>query len=187
MLISRTFSPPLTSAFTFLALLISEKPSNMIVLAVMSLLFGTVIPLAILYFLKKKGTISDLYVSKREGRPIALAGAMSSYLFGGVAFLLARAPPLVTAAMFCYLGTSLVLMLTSLKWKISIHTSGIAGPATALTYSLGAAAAILFGLAIPVGWARMRLGAHTLAQVTAGTLLTTAVTWLQLKIYLTLL
>jgi membrane-associated phospholipid phosphatase len=185
--ISSIFSPPITAAFTFLALLISERASNLLLLAIVSLTFGTAIPLAILYYLLRRGTIPDLYVSARKSRPVAFAGALLSYLLGGIGLLLAQAPPVVTAAMFCYLGNSLTLMLISYRWKISVHTSGIAGPAIALTYSLGVGAIALLCLTIPVGWARMRLGAHTLAQVATGALLTIAITWLQLKVYLVFL
>jgi membrane-associated phospholipid phosphatase len=79
------------------------------------------------------------------------------------------------------------MMLISIRWKISIHASGITGPVTVLTYSLGVVGLFLFGLTVPVGWARIRLGVHTLSQVVAGALLTIATTWLQLRIYLTLL
>lgn len=185
--ISTMFNPLFVAAPTFLALLISEKASNLPVLTTVVLAFGTVIPLAILYCLARRGMISDLSVSERESRATAFAGVMSSYLLGAVLLLLARAPPLVTAVMFCYLGNSLVMMLVSLKWKISVHASGITGSVTVLTFSRGVVALFLLGLTVPIGWSRMRLGAHTIAQVVAGALLTIATTWLQLWIYLMLL
>jgi membrane-associated phospholipid phosphatase len=185
--ISKMFSPPITTAFTFLALLISERASNLLLLAMVSLTFGTAIPLAILYYLLRRGTIPDLYVSERKSRPVAFSGALLSYLLGGIGLLLTQAPPVVTAAMFCYLGNSLTLMLISYRWKISVHTSGIAGPAIVLTYSLGGGAITLLCLTIPVGWARMKMGVHTLAQVATGALLTIAITWLQLQVYLVFL
>jgi len=76
------------------------------------------------------------------------------------------------------------MMLINLKWKISIHASGITGPATFLFYSFGMIAIPFFLLVLPVGWARLRLNAHTPAQVLAGATLTVAITWIQLKTYL---
>jgi len=175
------------AALTFLALLISKGASNSLLLAMISLGFGTVIPLAVLYCLVRRGIIRDMCVSERKSRVVAFAGTILSYLLGGIGLLLARAPSIVTAAMLCYLGNALVLMLISLKWKISVHASGITGPATVLSYSMGMSALVLFGLAIPVGWARTKLGAHTLAQVLAGALLAIVITWLQLEAYLMVL
>lgn len=185
--ISHTFSAPVIAALTFLTLLTSERAPNLLMLIVISLTFGTAVPLILLYYLSRKGIIPDIYASKRESRAIPFVGAMLSYLLGAIALLLGGAPSIITAVMLCYLGNSLIMMLISLKWKISIHASGITGPATALAYSLGIWALPFLGLVIPVGWARIKLKAHTLAQVTAGALLTIVTTWLQLEIYLRLL
>jgi membrane-associated phospholipid phosphatase len=182
--ISTILNPLFVAAPTLLVLLILEKPSNLPVLALVVLAFGTVVPLAILYGLVRRGTIPDLHVSNRENRSVAFVSVMPSYVSGAVLLLLASAPPIVTAIMLCYLGNSLVMMLISIRWKISVHASGIAGPVAALTFSLGAVATLLLALIVPVGWARIKLRVHTPAQVVAGTLLTIPVTWLQLRIYL---
>jgi membrane-associated phospholipid phosphatase len=89
--------------------------------------------------------------------------------------------------MLCYAGNTLVMMLITRRWKISVHASGIAGPTTVLTESLGLWASVFFALLLPVGWARIRLKAHTPTQVLFGALVTIAATWLQLKIYLAVL
>jgi membrane-associated phospholipid phosphatase len=185
--ISTILNPLFVAAPTLLALLILEKPPNLPVLALVVLAFGTVVPLAILYGLVRRGALPDMHISNREDRSVAFVSVMSSYVLGAVLLLLASAPPIVTAVILCYLGNSLIMMLISIRWKISIHASGITGPVTVLTYSLGVVGLFLFGLTVPVGWARIRLGVHTLSQVVAGALLTIATTWLQLRIYLTLL
>ena len=185
--ISHIFSAPVVAALTFVVLIVLVKAPNPLILIMISLTFGTAVPLILLYFLSRKGIIPDLYASKRESRAIPFIGAILSYLLGAIFLLAAEAPPIVTAVMLCYLGNSLIMMLVTLKWKISIHTSGITGPATALAYFLGVWALLFFGLVIPVGWARIKLKAHNITQVTAGALLTIVVTWLQLGIYLRLL
>jgi membrane-associated phospholipid phosphatase len=185
--ISFAFNPLFVAAPTFLALLFSEKASGLPELFLIALIFGTVLPIVVLCLLVQRGRIPDLYVSDRERRPVAFAPVMASYLSGAILLLLCHAPSVVTAVMLCYLGNSLVMTLVSVKWKISVHASGIAGPVTALTCSFGVAALCLLGLAIPIGWARVRLGAHSVSQVVAGILLTIAATWLQLRVYLTLL
>ena len=186
-LISLTFNAPVLAAPTFLILIFTQRTPNTLGLILIALAFGTVVPLANVYVLSKRGVIPDLYASLRESRTIPFLGAISSYLLGSIALKLAGAPPIITAVMLCYLGNSLIMMLVSSKWKISIHASGITGPATALIYSLGLVASPFLLLVIPVGWARLHLRAHTLAQVAAGALLTIFTTWLQLETFLALL
>jgi membrane-associated phospholipid phosphatase len=89
--------------------------------------------------------------------------------------------------MLCYCGNTVIMMLISLKWKISIHASGIAGPLTALVFSLGVIAVTFLLLVVPVAWARLTLKAHTPMQVIVGALLTILITWVQLGIYSPLL
>lgn len=185
-LVSLVFSAPVVASLAFVVLLLSEK-ANFLVLVIIALTFGTLVPLALLLFLSRQGIIPDIYASQKESRAIPFAGAISSYLLGAILLLLARAPSMVTALMLCYFGNSSIMMLISRKWKISIHVSGITGPATALIYSLGVRAFPLLLLVVPVGWARIKLGAHSLEQVLAGALLTIATTWLQLEIYLMIL
>jgi membrane-associated phospholipid phosphatase len=79
------------------------------------------------------------------------------------------------------------MMFISLRWKISVHASGIAGPSTALIYAFGVMAAPLLLLALPVAWARVKLGAHTILQVALGVLLTILITWIQMRVYLSIL
>jgi membrane-associated phospholipid phosphatase len=75
-------------------------------------------------------------------------------------------------------------MVITLKWKISIHASGITGPFTALVYLLGAVMLPLLLVVIPVAWARVELKAHTIMQVTVGAVLSCALTWVQMSFYL---
>ena len=98
-----------------------------------------------------------------------------------------RAPTIIIALMLCYACNTVIMLLITLRWKISIHASGVAGPATALVYSMGVWAAAFFILLVPVGWARVQLKAHTPWQVFAGALVTAIATWLQLKIYFSIL
>jgi membrane-associated phospholipid phosphatase len=184
--VTDVFNPAVVAAFTFLILLYSRSSASPLFVSV-SLTFGTFFPLAIILLLSKVGLISDLFVSEKRERAKPFAWAITSYLIGGLALWWLRAPPIVTALMFCYAGNTFVMMLITRRWKISIHASGIAGPATVLVEALGIWAAVFFALLIPVGWARIKLKAHTPAQVLAGALVTIVATWLQLKIYLAVL
>jgi len=184
--ITLVFNPAVVAAFTFLILLYPQNIAAPLLVGI-SLTFGTFVPLMMMYMFSKRGLISDFYVSEKEERAKPFAGAILSYLVGSLALLLVRAPTMITALMLCYAGNTLVMMLITLRWKISIHASGIAGPTTVLIYGLGTWASIFFALLVPVGWARIRLKAHTLTQLLAGALVTIAATWLQLSVYLAVL
>ena len=184
--ITHVFNPAVVAAFAFLILLYSRNILSPLLVGV-CLTFATFVPLTMIYLLSKRGVISDFFVSERSERAKPFAGAILSYLVGGLTLWWLRTPTIVTALMLCYAGNTLVMMLITRRWKISVHASGIAGPTTVLTESLGLWASVFFALLLPVGWARIRLKAHTPTQVLLGALVTIAATWLQLKIYLAVL
>jgi membrane-associated phospholipid phosphatase len=186
-LISLVSNAPLVAFFTFLILLTQSGTRNFFPLLLVTGVFGTIIPLDLLYYLSTRGVISDMYAPQKETRVIPFLGSMVSYALGAVVLIAITAPPIIVGLMLCYFVNTLIMMLVSLRWKISVHASGIAGPITALIYNLGAIAVPSLLLLVPVGWARLQLRAHTISQVLVGALLTITVTWLQLKAYLTLL
>lgn len=185
--VSLVLNPAVIAAFTFAILLHTPQRIQTFLLLAICIIFGTLVPFVMMYQLSKMGLISDFYVSEKEERTKPFAGAITSYIVGSVALLLFRAPVIVTALMLCYAGNTAVMMLITLRWKISVHASGIAGPVTALVYALGMWTAVFFIVLIPVGWARIRVGAHTPTQILAGVLVTIASTWIQLKFYSSIL
>ena len=182
--ITFAFSPAVLSAITFATLLYPHIISSLFVIC---LSFATFLPLMMIYGLSKLGLISDFFVSEREQRTTPLLGAIVSYLVGGLVLWALKAPGVVTALMFCYVGNTLVMLLITRRWKVSVHASGLAGPATVLILTLGMWAGIFFALLLPVGWARVRLRAHTPTQVVVGALVTVIATWIQFRVYLLIL
>lgn len=185
--ISLLSSPTIVPAFVFLALLYPENTENSALLMAICLIFGTLGPLAILHQLSRRGMISDFFVSAKEQRAKPFVGTILSYLLGASVLLLMRAPSIVTALMLSYGGNTIVMMIVTFRWKISVHAAHIAGSTIALVYDFGPWPAVLLALLVPVGWARIRLRAHSPRQLLAGLLLAMAITWLQLKIYLAVL
>ena len=182
--ISLLMNAPIFAFITFLLLLLSTRTLNFPAILTTVLLFGTIGPLILVYLLSRRGIIPDYYASERETRTVPFFGAALSYLLGALILSSLTAPFIITALMLCYGVNTFIMMIINLKWKISIHASGITGPATFLFYSFGLIAIPFFLLVLPVGWARLRLRAHTPAQVLAGALLTIAISWLQLMTYL---
>ena len=186
-IISVALNPTIIAGFAFLILVSRQSIQTSFLLMIVCLTFGTLVPLVMVHQLSKRGIVSDYYVSQKEERAKPFAGAMISYLVGSGVLFLVNAPAIVTAFMLCYAGNTMIMMIITLRWKISIHAAGVAAAATGLIYAIGVWAALFFTLLLPVGWARVRLKAHTPLQMLAGGLVTIAATWIQMKIYLPIL
>jgi len=117
--------------------------------------------MTIIFLMLRMGIIHDMYASERRTRTKPFMGAIASYLLGALVLTVFNAPSSLVALMACYFVNTLVMTVISLVWKISIHAVGISGPATFLTLQMGAIMLPLFILLLPVGWARLKLGAHT--------------------------
>lgn len=141
--------------------------NKFIVLELISVIFTSILPLAIiLFWAKKLGTDND--ISNRSDRYMPLIVGIISYFIG---FLISYALGLdnfLTCLLLCYsINTGVVLIFTT-KWKISVHTTALSGPVAALILLLGPFGAIL-GIIYPVLiWSRVLLKKHTLSQAISG-------------------
>ena len=182
--LSAALNAPLITLVTFIPFIIAYAKENALLLAGITSLFGCFLPLAMVYMLLKLDLIKDFYAYEKDTRFIPFLWTTLFYLLGVLSLIYVDSPPAVTALMACYFVNGLVLMIITLKWKISIHASGITGPFTALIYQLGSTMLPLLLLVIPVAWARVELKAHTIRQVTAGAILSSMLTWIQMSFYL---
>lgn len=138
-----------------------------IVLEVISLIFASILPMAIiLFWAKRLNTDSD--ISNRPDRYMPLIVGIISYFIGFLICYIFRLDNFLTCLLLCYsINTGVVLLFTT-KWKISVHTTGLSGPVGALILLLGPFGAI-FGLIYPVLiWSRVLLKKHTLSQAICG-------------------
>mgnify|MGYP001024343891 FL=1 len=133
-----------------------------------------VAPIVMVLYFFKKGYV-DLHVSQGERRPMFFIPALAAYMSAAVVFLSLNCKILYLLSV-SYLSMSLIVLLVTLFWKISIHMAGLTGPITALTLVLGANYALLYLLALPLGWARTELEAHTVPQVLSGAVVGVGVT-----------
>ena len=186
-IISAALNAPLIAILTFIPLILSQQPSNTLQLVLITTVFGAILPLSSTYYLVRRGIIPDIYASVRETRTEPFLWAMASYLLGVTVLLYVNAPFVVTALMACYFGNAIIMLLITLRWKISIHTVGVSGPVTALVFELGARMIPLFFLLFPVAWARIELKAHNKGQVAAGAILSSILTWVQMLFYVNFL
>ncbi|HSK61019.1 MAG TPA: hypothetical protein VK935_18410 [Actinomycetospora sp.] len=136
--------------------------------SLVGMLFTVAIPAFIVDRGVRSGRYTDHHLREREQRAVPLGLAALSVATGVVVLLVAGAPREITALQVAVLVTVAVATAITLLWKISFHTAVVAAAASVLTL-LGGPWWALSWVAVPVvGWARLVLRAHTLAQVAAG-------------------
>ena len=146
----------------------------------MGIVFFTtfMLPAAFIFFMIKRGMIGSLYIDSREERTVPY---IITIVFFILAYYLLKRLQLSPIYAFFMLNAILLVisvLLVNMFWKISSHMAAIGaltGMAIGLSHFLGIlflglvmGALVLSGL---VGYARLRLNAHTPAQVYGGFLL----------------
>ncbi len=182
--ISALMNAPLITLATFIPLIIKFGNGDTWKLFYITSFFGCALPMIGVVLLLKMNIISDFYATERNERFTPFLTTIFSYLLGTITLIIVQAPAPITALMACYIINGIVLATITLKWKISIHASGVTSPVTALVYLLGTRLLPLFLLVLPVIWARLELKAHSKLQLTMGALLSTVLTWLQMSFYI---
>lgn len=184
-LVSLGFNPMVVSFFVFTILIFGATygASNAWALWTTCLLFSNLLPIVTVLFLKHRGIISDLDASIKEQRILPLSLGVIYAGLGFFALHYQNAPPIVQGLMFCYMTNTLVILVITRYWKISIHVAGVAGPLAALWLFGWHFPLLILGVIILVATARVVLRAHTIAQVTAGVLMGWLLTWGQLNLW----
>ncbi|MFI5932890.1 phosphoesterase PA-phosphatase [Actinoplanes sp. NPDC051494] len=132
--------------------------------------FAAGIPLAYILRGVRKGSFTSIHIPEREHRRVPLLFGVASVLVGLTALILLGAPRDVLALLGAG-GTGLVIYaVVTHWWKMSIHAGVAAGTAATLTALYGPIMLLTVPLVLLAGWARVRLSAHTTAQVVVGAL-----------------
>lgn len=148
-----------------------------VVFFVLSVLFVSFLPTVFVLFLARRGRVSDPDLPRREERFFPYLGIVGMYGALFVLLFLSSAPRELLAITLCYISVTFAGAVISLFWKISLHLAGIAGPVTALVLLIHPLFAVLYGLLVPLGWARVFLRKHTVLQAVSGSLMSFAITY----------
>jgi hypothetical protein len=181
--VSLVFNAPLLAVCTFLYIYLRAEPMPWYGMVVAAAFFSGVLPILLILTMKKSGIVSEMMVNNMEDRTRPFLGALASYLLGVAALLLLSAPHIMVYLMACYFVNSLAMMLITLRYKISIHTAGVAGPTVFLIRLYGLAIWPFLLVAAVVSWARYKLDMHTVWQLVLGFLVTGLLTYAQLEVY----
>ncbi len=182
-IISYILMPTTFALFAFLLLTFSTRQNaDRTTIAIISVVFGAVLPFLYLLLLLRKEKVSRIDVPIREQRTIPYIVSVLIYFLGFLTLFAAGASVTVYALMFCYATNTLIVSLINTRWKISAHAMGASGPLTALAATFGRDVLPLFLIVVVVAWARIEIRAHTKAQVTAGALLGILLTAVQIEV-----
>ena len=181
-IISTLFVPPSFTIiiFTLFALVLETETIKQVVTISNAFLFGFTAQIILFVILRRQGKIVDLDASVKEERTTPFLISVGFYLIGLIILIIFQINIISIAFWFCYISNTLVTILINKHWKISAHAMGSAGPLAALIYAFGPIALIFTIIVFLVGWSRIQLKVHNLAQVVAGVLLAFVSTYLQI-------
>ncbi|MDM4723335.1 phosphoesterase PA-phosphatase [Micromonospora sp. WMMA1363] len=152
--------------------------------ALVGALFCSVIPNTLIWWGVHRGRLTDHHIRVRQQRRTPLIYGLLSVLVGLALMIGLGAPRPVTAMIVVMFALGLAVTAANLVWKLSIHAAVTAGSAAVLVIEFGPALLVSALVVALVGWSRVRLRDHTVAQVIAGTvvgLLVAVPTFLLLK------
>ena len=130
--------------------------------------FAGLLPYAFLLYGVRRGRYTDRHVRLREQRtgPLLFAGGC---VVGGLVLLaLLGAPRQLLALVIAMLVGLIVTLSITLAWKVSVHTAVAGGAVVILTLVLGPLLIFCWPVVGLVGWSRVKLRDHTVAQAVAG-------------------
>ena len=176
---------PFLSAFMFVLLgITADDPTTVVATIAVSILTATLIPVLVVQHYSVRCGNTDGDVVRREDRARPLIGGVLSYLLGVVLLYAIGAPRICTVMMLSYALSTAVVMLISTRWKISIHATGVMGPAMVLSMVYWPWGLVMFAILPPVMWSRYVRGKHTLLQLVGGAVYGFVATGLVLSVFL---
>jgi membrane-associated phospholipid phosphatase len=157
-----------------------------------TLLLTCVLPVTAILILIRRGKVSDLYIDNARQRTFPYLYTFLGFCFWCYLMTAILQAPLYIA--FVCIGATAAISIVALinrKWKISAHLSGLGGLfGGMMTYCLGIGAMpthttiyLWAAVSLLLMYARLRLNAHTPAQVCAGWLVGIACTFIPYYIY----
>jgi membrane-associated phospholipid phosphatase len=134
-------------------------------------LFVGVLPTVFISCGVRRGRWDDRTVGARRPRLIVLAFITASVAAGLIVLAAGGAPRVLTGYLGFMLASVAVLAAITTVWKISIHCAVASGSVAVLAFTYGPLLLIGYALVALLGWSRVVLKDHTIAQVVAGAVL----------------
>ncbi|NLT50953.1 MAG: hypothetical protein GXX85_08570 [Ignavibacteria bacterium] len=169
--------PVLTLAvFIYLAVIYNKQTDTFTIDIINPVLFGFLLPVITFIIMRKKGKIVNDDATVKEERTVP-------YIIGVIFCLSAFSVSYISGShkiiglMWIVLAVcSVLIIIINYYWKISAHMLGAAIPFSCVYFTAGLKALVFLPFLILLGWARWKLGVHTISQIIAGTLLGGSIT-----------
>ena len=163
----------------------SHKEATFI--AFIAVFFTTISPAVFVVGLLLTGKITHHHVPDKNQRT-------APYLFSAISFAVGfwvlhrvSAPTIIQALILSSLVNLILMLIINTRWKISSHTLSAAAGVAGLQVVFGWVIGIFYIVIILVGWARVRIKAHTLSEVISGAIVGFVLTFIQMIYYLNVL
>ncbi|MEV6842840.1 phosphoesterase PA-phosphatase [Actinoplanes sp. NPDC051411] len=137
-------------------------------LGLLASVFSAVVPFVFVLRRTRSGRLSDHHVRNRADRAVPLLVSLLSVMLGFALLTVLHAPRQLLAVMIAGVAGIVITIAVTHWWKISIHTGAASGCTTVLAMTFGVAALPAFPILVVIGWSRVVLREHTVAQVVAG-------------------
>ena len=170
-IISTIFSPPLIALATLIIAAYAVEEDSVLYWTIVSIVLFVAVPSLYVYSLVRRGQVSDFHMKIREQRtwPLLIILLISCAVFSVLYF--ASAPWLLIVVSLVAIIQLMLIVLITLRWKISGHCSAASGLAVLLVALFGQTLLPAILMVPVIAWSRIRLDRHTLSQSIAGVLL----------------
>jgi hypothetical protein len=138
---------------------------------VLAAVFAAVLPTVFIARGVRRGRWADRNVGARRPRLIVLGFITASVAAGLGLLIIGGAPRMLTGYLAFMLASVALLAAVTAVWKISIHCAVASGSVAILALSYGPPVLSGYALVALLGWARVAMADHTIAQVAAGAVL----------------
>lgn len=169
--VSEASVPPIVVALLLIALAMTSSagPERGLLWGLLASFFVSAIPYTFIVVSVRKGRLSNRMLTDRRQRHIPNLCAISSAILGWVILAVTHAPGPVVAFTASAILSQVVVSLTALVWKMSLHLS-TAGGIASLIALLAGPWTLLVSLPVValIAASRLLLREHTPAQVIVG-------------------
>ena len=135
---------------------------------IVTAVFASGIPLSYIIRGIRQGKYHDHHINSRERRPAVILFSAASVLVGLLLMLFFDAPRQLVALVVAMLAGLALTLAVTYFWKVSFHSAVAAGAATIMVLVFGGWALAAWIVVAAIGWSRIYLRSHTLAQVIVG-------------------
>jgi membrane-associated phospholipid phosphatase len=168
--LTEVFAPAVLAAVLplVIGLHAASSPQRGLGWGLLASLFCAISPFAMILRGVRQGRLSDRHIGERAQRTRPLLFGLGSVLIGLALLLATHAPRELVALIVASFAGGAVATAVNHFWKSSVHAGVAAASAVVLVLVYGPALLATAVVVAAVGWSRVRLGDHTVAQVIVG-------------------